>query len=209
MSFCKNCGYMFLSENDNMCGNCGTPRGQGSNFCSNCGASITPEQNNCTMCGYFVGKSGTNPNPNPATAYAQNNNTNAGFNQNPYQGAPTTTANPNPLQGTAFDQNRANVNNSFPVNQGNPYANPNAQKSKVAAGLLGIFFGAFGVHNFYLGFSSRAITQLVLSIVGIFTSCIGVGALLLLGMSIWGFVEGIMILTGRIEADANGIPLKE
>ena len=31
---------------------------------------------------------------------------------------------------------------------------PNA-KSKVAAGLLGIFLGAFGVHNFYLGYTSR------------------------------------------------------
>lgn len=29
--------------------------------------------------------------------------------------------------------------------------NPNA-KSKMAAGLLGIFLGSFGVHNFYLGY---------------------------------------------------------
>ena len=30
--------------------------------------------------------------------------------------------------------------------------NPNA-KSKIAAGLLGIFLGSLGVHNFYLGFT--------------------------------------------------------
>ena len=30
-----------------------------------------------------------------------------------------------------------------------------SQKSKMAAGLLGIFLGAFGVHNFYLGYTDR------------------------------------------------------
>ena len=31
------------------------------------------------------------------------------------------------------------------------------QKSKIAAGLLGIFLGVFGVHNFYLGFTGRGV----------------------------------------------------
>lgn len=39
-------------------------------------------------------------------------------------------------------------------------------KSKLVAGLLGIFLGTFGVHNFYLGYTGKAITQLVLTIVG-------------------------------------------
>ena len=34
-------------------------------------------------------------------------------------------------------------------------------KSKLVAGLLGIFLGTFGVHNFYLGYTGKAITQLV------------------------------------------------
>ena len=54
---------------------------------------------------------------------------------------------------------------------------PNA-KSKIVAGLLGIFLGAFGVHNFYLGYTSKAVLQLVLTIVGLIFSCIGIGALL-------------------------------
>ena len=69
-------------------------------------------------------------------------------------------------------------------------------KSKTAAGLLGIFLGAFGVHNFYLGYTGKAIAQIALSI------CFGAGA-------IWGLIEGIMILTGKINKDANGVPLKE
>lgn len=82
-------------------------------------------------------------------------------------------------------------------------------KSKVAAGILGIFLGCFGVHNFYLGYTSKAVTQLVLTIVGFVLSCVIVGVFLVLGIEIWGLVEGIMILTGKIDRDAKGIPLKD
>lgn len=82
-------------------------------------------------------------------------------------------------------------------------------KSKMAAGLLGIFLGCFGVHNFYLGYTSKAVVQLVLSIVGIVFSCVVVGAFLVFGIWVWGLVEGIMILTGKINTDANGIPLTD
>lgn len=44
-------------------------------------------------------------------------------------------------------------------------------KSKLVAGLLGIFLGTFGVHNFYLGYTGKAITQLVLTIVGYSLLC--------------------------------------
>lgn len=84
---------------------------------------------------------------------------------------------------------------------------PANAKSKMAAGLLGIFLGAFGVHNFYLGYTSRAVLQLVLTIVGLCLSCIVVGVFLVLGIEIWGLVEGIMILTGKINTDGNGVPL--
>ena len=40
-------------------------------------------------------------------------------------------------------------------------------KSKLVAGLLAIFLGTFGVHNFYLGYTGKAVTQLVLSIIRI------------------------------------------
>lgn len=82
-------------------------------------------------------------------------------------------------------------------------------KSKVAAGLLGIFLGSFGVHNFYLGYTSKAVTQLVLSLVGFVLCCVFVGIFLVLGVWIWGLVEGIMILTGKICTDANGNPLSD
>ena len=78
---------------------------------------------------------------------------------------------------------------------------PVGDKSKLAAGLLGIFLGAFGVHNFYLGYTGKAVAQLVLTV----ATC-GIGATV---SGIWGFVEGIMILCGSINKDANGRGLKE
>lgn len=65
----------------------------------------------------------------------------------------------------------------------------------MTAGLLGIFLGAFGVHNFYLGFTNRAILQIVLTVV----TCGAAG--------LWGVIEGIMILAGSINKDAAGAPL--
>ncbi len=70
------------------------------------------------------------------------------------------------------------------------------QKSRLIAGILGILLGGLGVHNFYLGFIGKGIAQICLSF------CFGIGA-------IWGLIEGILILVGSINCDANGIPLGE
>lgn len=79
--------------------------------------------------------------------------------------------------------------------------NPAEQKSKLAAGLLGIFLGAFGVHNFYLGYTGKAVAQLLISVLSCFT--------LAIVSEIWGLVEGIMLLTGSIAVDGQGVPLKD
>lgn len=81
------------------------------------------------------------------------------------------------------------------VNTTNNVANG---KSKLAAGLLGIFLGSFGVHNFYLGYTGKAVAQLLITIFG---SCIAIGPI---ASGIWGLVEGILILTGSINKDAKG-----
>lgn len=86
---------------------------------------------------------------------------------------------------------------------------PVGDKSKMAAGLLGIFLGAFGVHNFYLGYTAKAVIQLVCTIVGLVLSCIGIGAFIVSGISIWAFVEAILILCGKIDKDGKGQLLKD
>lgn len=83
---------------------------------------------------------------------------------------------------------------------GAPYGAPvMGAKSKTAAGLLGIFLGAFGAHNFYLGYTTKAVIQLVVTL-----ATLGIGGV---AMGIWGLIEGIMILTGSIAVDGRGMPL--
>lgn len=89
-------------------------------------------------------------------------------------------------------------------------------KSKLTAGLLAIFVGGFGIHNFYLGFTNKAIIQLILGLIGFFSQTIfwrsgfyfGWGFPLWIS-SIWGFIEGILILTGSINTDGQGYRLRE
>lgn len=70
-----------------------------------------------------------------------------------------------------------------------------SSKSKLTAGLLGLLLGGWGAHNFYLGNSSKAVIQIIVSI---FTCGLG---------SLWGVIEGIMILCGKIHTDASGAEL--
>ena len=83
-----------------------------------------------------------------------------------------------------------------------PYLTPQvpfgySQKSKVVAGLLQLFLGSIGVGRFYLGHVGIGIAQIVVT----FITC-GIG-------SIWGFIDGIVILAGGVKVDGKNIPLKE
>lgn len=69
-----------------------------------------------------------------------------------------------------------------------------SHRSKVLAGVLGLLLGGFGVHRFYLGYNGIGLLQLLLSCTGI--------------SWIWGFVEGIIILTGGMQ-DADGRELRD
>ncbi len=70
-------------------------------------------------------------------------------------------------------------------------------KSKMTAGLLGIFLGAWGVHRFYLGYTKIAIIQIVATLL----TCGAAG--------LWGVIEGILILVGtKITTDADGNSLE-
>lgn len=87
---------------------------------------------------------------------------------------------------------------------------PRAPKSKILAAVLAFFLGGFGVHNFYLGYTSRGITQLVLYLIGLATSIILVGFVFLVAVGLWVFIEFIMILIGAngYDRDAEGYPLQ-
>ena len=65
------------------------------------------------------------------------------------------------------------------------------RKDHIAAGLLAIFLGVFGVHKFYLGYNQTAFIMLAASIVGsLFT--FGLAAAVIEVISI---IEGVIYLT--------------
>ena len=96
-------------------------------------------------------------------------------------------------QGAAFCSKCANPVNGTQEVKG---------KSKIGAGLLAIFLGSLGIHNFYLGYNSKAVAQLLLTVVG--WIAFGIGPTV---AAIWALVEGIEIFAGSIDKDANGVPL--
>lgn len=82
------------------------------------------------------------------------------------------------------------------------------QKSKAMALVLLLLFGGLGVHNFYLGHTSRGIAQLSLTILGWLTAVFIIGAVFLVIVGIWVFIELFQILLGSDSVtDANGLPL--
>ena len=76
-------------------------------------------------------------------------------------------------------------------------------KSKLIAGLLGIFLGGLGIHDFYLGNTQKAIIHIILATAG---ALVFIGPVI---SGIWGLVDGIFILTGKISVDANGNALRD
>ncbi|MAN58696.1 MAG: hypothetical protein CMC08_02540 [Flavobacteriaceae bacterium] len=69
------------------------------------------------------------------------------------------------------------------------------ENKKLLAGLLGIFLGAFGVHKFILGYNQEGIILLVITLIGIVTSCLFFGAFIYMATAVVGLIEGIIYLT--------------
>ena len=68
-------------------------------------------------------------------------------------------------------------------------------KNRVIYVILAIFFGCFGVHNFYAGYNGKAIAQLLITFIG------GFFIIPALIVWIWAIVD---IVT--VNKDASGVP---
>ncbi|MBB1517263.1 NINE protein [Tessaracoccus sp. MC1679] len=89
--------------------------------------------------------------------------------------------------------------------QGQQYGPPVNQKSKIVAGILGILLGGLGIHNFYLGFTKKALIQLLITVLSVgFLSWVS---------AIWGLIEGVLILISKPgeqwHRDAAGVELTD
>lgn len=167
--YCKNCGEK-LNEGVNFCFNCGFKAGEGQGYCNNCGVKVNGAT--CGNCGNVI------------ESYKEEDNSSNSFTSS---------------QGYSNNENNYSNNNQSYNNQnyGSNYVT-RKQKSKIAAGILGILVGGLGIHRFYLGYVGIGILQIVVTIL----TC-GAG-------SLWGFIEGILILCGTtITTDADGVPLSD
>ena len=125
--------------------------------------------------------------------------------QSPYQGAP-------PAQYQGHEQYPAQYPAPYPAPRPGAYPPPGwpwgpvdpQSKSRLVAGLLGIFLGALGIHRFYLGYTGVGVAMLLMTLLSF--------GLFAVVTSIWGLVEGILYLTaktGRYSHDATGRPLRD
>ena len=182
-------------------------------FCPNCGANLPDGTAQCPQCGAAMNAQQPQQNTVPQTNYQK-----TPPQGQPYQQVPTVYQQ-TPPQGQPYQQVPP-VYQQMPP-QGQPYQQVPPgyqqmpmgpapippgyqQKSKLAAGLLGIFLGSLGVHNFYLGYTGKAVGQLLLTLIG-WIAC-GLGPI---AAAVWGLVEGIMLLTGSIGTDGKNVPLKD
>ena len=123
--------------------------------------------------------------------------------------APAASSYAQPEQGYGVPGPDANAQGAYGADAyGQPgYAQPvygqpvvGAPKQWIVAMLLAFFLGTLGIHNFYLGYTTKGIIQLVLTItvIGIFVS------------GPWALIDFIMLImrSGSYATDAQGQPLQ-
>lgn len=83
----------------------------------------------------------------------------------------------------------------------------NEAKSTGAAYLIWLFLGGLGGHRFYLGRPGSGAAMLALTIVGLITTVIGVGFVLLIISGIWALIDAFLI-PGMIQTQKDEVRKK-
>lgn len=178
------------------CRQCGKPVEGDQEFCEECKALNAAKANDSANIN-ANDNSTSNANSNSTTNTTANSNTTEAIQNVDVSQNSNTNSNSNYNGSTSSTGTAQNPNYNYNYN----YSNYSQPRSRLAAGLFGIFLGALGIHNFYLGFTGKAIAQLLISVL----TC----GILSWVSAIWGLIEGILILTGSINTDASGNRLVE
>ncbi len=143
-------------------------------YCKNCGNYISDTSYNCTICKSPSGSgrlfcSSCGNGPDKGMAYC-------------------TKCGKKKVKDSFFDSVKNFVAQT---------SNTNGCSKKTAA-ILGVILGFAGLHNFYLGYNTKGLIQLILFIFsfGFFSY-------------VWSVIEVVMLLTGNIAKDAKGAILTE
>jgi TM2 domain-containing membrane protein YozV len=76
---------------------------------------------------------------------------------------------------------------------------PSGNRNWLAALLFAFFLGAFGIHRFYLGYTTIGIIQLLMTVIGTVLSLFIIGIPILIAVSIWVLVDLIRIAVGELK----------
>lgn len=148
-------------------------------YCTQCGKAMDEAYQNCPYCGTKAD-----------IQEPETNNTQ--FNQEPC--------------GSTFAYGAPGTENAYtqqPPRQGDIpeyIPAPIPQRSAYVAAFLALFFGIFGLHDFYLDRTTKGIIKLLVSVLG----C-GIGAVIIEIISI---IDALRLLKGEINVDGRGEMIK-
>lgn len=144
-------------------------------FCTKCGKAMEDNYSVCPYCGAAVEGDDAAANQNAQAAYG------AGYGQ----GAPAGAYAPPPAAtGSAPEYTPA----------------PKPQRSAYVAAFLALFFGVYGLHDFYLDRKNKGLVKLLVTLLG----C-GIGPFVSMVLSI---IDAIKLFKGEINTDGNGDLIK-
>lgn len=78
---------------------------------------------------------------------------------------------------------------------------PKAVKYRFLAAFMSLLFGWAGLNRFYLGYYRIGFIQIILTVILFYSGFI-------VFVPQWGFVEAILLFSGKFDKDAKGRPLK-